>query len=190
MKRGDILDEAKQCVTVDRAATHGDAEKTFGRIAAVWSARLGINVTEPQVCILLADLKTSRAWGNPCHADNWIDIAGYAACGGEIATSQASPDKPEATPHDPGSCPDCGVHLAGDPIHAPHCSRASPDKPKTHDPEVCPDCGVGIGEYHELDCPRRASPGQAEAATASSCQCGAVYGAFHSPDCPRAGFKA
>jgi len=157
MKRGDILDEAKQCVTVDRAATHGDAEKTFGRIAAVWSARLGIKITEPQVCILLADLKTSRAWGNPCHADNWIDIAGYAACGGEIATSQASPDKPEATPHDPGSCPDCGV---------------------------------GIGEYHELDCPRRASPGQAEAATASSCQCGAVYGAFHSPDCPRAGFKA
>lgn len=91
MKRGDILDEAKQCVTVDRAATHGDAEKTFGRIAAVWSARLGVEITEAQVCILLADLKTCRAWGNPGHADNWIDLAGYAACGGEIATSQASP---------------------------------------------------------------------------------------------------
>lgn len=119
MKRGDILDEAKQCVTVDRAATHGDAEKTFGRIAAVWSARLGIKITEPQVCILLADLKTCRAWGNPGHADNWIDLAGYAACGGEIATSQASPDKPEAATA--SSC-QCGAVYGA--FHSPDCPRA------------------------------------------------------------------
>lgn len=119
MKRGDILDEAKQCVTVDRAATHGDAEKTFGRIAAVWSARLGVEITEAQVCILLADLKTCRAWGNPGHADNWIDLAGYAACGGEIATSQASPDKPEATPVLPCQCG--AVYGA---FHSPDCPRA------------------------------------------------------------------
>ena len=30
-------------------------------------------------------LKTVRAWGNPDHGDNWVDIAGYAACGGELA---------------------------------------------------------------------------------------------------------
>ena len=88
MKRSEILDTAKQYVTADRAATHGDAEKTFGRIAAVWSARLGVPITEAQVCILLADLKSCRAWGNPQHADNWVDLAGYAACGGEIATEQ------------------------------------------------------------------------------------------------------
>lgn len=85
MKRADILENAKQCVTVDRAATHGDAEKTFGRIASIWSARLGVTITEAQVCILLVDLKTCRAWGNPAHADNWVDIAGYAACGGELS---------------------------------------------------------------------------------------------------------
>ena len=34
---------------------------------------------------MLVDLKTVRAWGNPAHDDNWVDIAGYAACGGEIA---------------------------------------------------------------------------------------------------------
>ena len=44
-----------------------------------------IEVTPAQVCILLIDLKTCRAWGNPGHADNWIDVAGYAACGGEVA---------------------------------------------------------------------------------------------------------
>ena len=88
MNRSEILNTAKQYVTADRAATHGDADKTFGRIAAVWSARLGVPITEAQVCILLADLKSCRAWGNPQHADNWVDLAGYAACGGEIATEQ------------------------------------------------------------------------------------------------------
>jgi hypothetical protein len=86
MNRAQILDAANQCVTVDRAATHGAPKDTFARIGAVWSARLGVEVTPAQVCILLADLKTCRAWGNPGHADNWVDLAGYAACGGELAT--------------------------------------------------------------------------------------------------------
>jgi hypothetical protein len=49
VKRGDILEAATKAVTVDRAATHGDAERTFGRIAAVWSARIGVEITEAQV---------------------------------------------------------------------------------------------------------------------------------------------
>ena len=89
MNRSEILDTAKQAVTVDRAATHGAAEQTFSAIAAVWSARLGQSLTPAQVAILLSDLKTCRAWGNPAHADNWVDLAGYAACGGEIATAQS-----------------------------------------------------------------------------------------------------
>lgn len=89
MNRAEILDAAIQCVTRDRAATHGDAENTFGRIAAIWSARTGVTITPAQVCIMLVDLKTCRAWGNPAHADNWVDMAGYAACGGEIAAGAA-----------------------------------------------------------------------------------------------------
>lgn len=85
MTRAGVLDAARQAVTVDRAATHGAAEDTFGAIARVWSARLGVAITPAQVCILLADLKACRAWGNPGHADNWVDLAGYAACGGELA---------------------------------------------------------------------------------------------------------
>lgn len=86
MTRADILNTAIQCVTVDRDATHGAPENSFSAIASVWSARLGITLTSWQVCIMLADLKTCRAWGNPAHADNWVDLAGYAACGGELAT--------------------------------------------------------------------------------------------------------
>lgn len=89
MDRSEILDAAKQCVTVDRAATHGPVEDTFGRIAAVWSARLGVEITPPQVAILLGDMKSCRAWGNPGHMDNWIDNAGYQACGGEMAAREA-----------------------------------------------------------------------------------------------------
>ncbi len=83
--RAAILEAARQAVTVDRAATHGAVENTFGQIAALWSARLGQTITPAQVCIMLVDLKGARAWGNPVHDDNWVDIAGYAACGGELA---------------------------------------------------------------------------------------------------------
>lgn len=86
MNRATILDTAKQAVTKDRAATHGAPEDTFGRLARLWSARLGQTVTTAQVAIMLIDLKTARAWGNPSHMDNWVDMAGYAACGGELAS--------------------------------------------------------------------------------------------------------
>ena len=83
--RAEILSEAAQAITVDRAATHGDVERNFEMIAAIWSARLGVNLRPDQVAIMLIDLKTARAWGNPAHRDNWVDMAGYAACGAEVA---------------------------------------------------------------------------------------------------------
>jgi hypothetical protein len=85
MSRDDILREAAQAVTVDRAATHGDMEDNFSNIAQIWSVRLGKTVTAEQVAIMMVDIKTVRAWGNPGHMDNWVDMAGYAACGGEIS---------------------------------------------------------------------------------------------------------
>ncbi len=87
--RAAILAAATEAVTKDRAATHGDAESSFSVIAAVWSARLGVTVTPAQVALMMIDLKVTRAWGNPGHGDNWVDIAGYAACGGEIAGAAA-----------------------------------------------------------------------------------------------------
>ena len=100
MNRAEILHAAEHCVTVDRAATHGDAESSFATLGTIWSARVGVALRPDQVAIMLADLKTVRAWNNPGHADNWIDLAGYAACGGEIATGAALPD-PIPQPRDP-----------------------------------------------------------------------------------------
>ena len=85
LSRASILAAARDAVLRDRAATHGDVESSFAHLAAVWSARLGLTVTPAQVALMLVDLKVTRAWGNPSHGDNWVDIAGYAACGGEIA---------------------------------------------------------------------------------------------------------
>lgn len=89
MKRADILATASEYVTIDRATTHGDAEDNFRRIAELWNAYLGVDdITTIDVAVMLALLKVARIRSNPTHADNWIDIAGYAACGGEIATGE------------------------------------------------------------------------------------------------------
>lgn len=88
--REKILNIAQDYVSRDRANTHGSVERNFEHIAALWSAHLGITILPYQVALMLIDLKIARAWGNPTHVDNWIDIAGYAACGGEVS----NPPKP------------------------------------------------------------------------------------------------
>jgi len=37
------------------------------------------------VAAMMALMKLGRIAGNPAHMDSWIDLAGYSACGGEIA---------------------------------------------------------------------------------------------------------
>ena len=87
MNRSQILDTAKQIITKDRAATHGDAENSFDTIAKYWSVHLDIPITKEDVAVMMALLKAARIKTNPTHIDNWIDGIGYFACGGEIATS-------------------------------------------------------------------------------------------------------
>lgn len=89
--RARTLDTAKACVTKDRQATHGKPENTFAAIAAIWSAQLSavrgeeVTITAEEVAALLAGLKLARITQNPQHLDNWVDLAGYAACGAELA---------------------------------------------------------------------------------------------------------
>ena len=88
MNRADILDTAKDYVTKDRAATHGDAERNFGLIAAYWSAHLNRNIKPHDVAVMMTLLKLARARSNPKHTDNWIDGCGYLALGGEAAAEE------------------------------------------------------------------------------------------------------
>lgn len=95
MLRKDILAKAKECVTNDRQATYGTPENSFTRIANLWTSFLsayklpsGVALSAADVSVMLAMLKIARIANSPQHADNWIDLAGYAACGGEIATEE------------------------------------------------------------------------------------------------------
>lgn len=87
--RGLILDIARQIVCADRNDTYGSAEDNFGIIAELWKPYLkgrGIvadNLTSEDVAVLMIQLKVARISTGKFKLDNFIDICGYAACGGE-----------------------------------------------------------------------------------------------------------
>ena len=95
MTRADILDAAKACITVDRAATHGAAEENFAWIAGHWNWWLqdklepGASITPYDVAQMMVGFKQARAKGNPAFCDNAIDAVGYSALAGEIGAKQA-----------------------------------------------------------------------------------------------------
>ena len=84
--RGQVLDTAKEYVTKDRAADHGNMEDNFNTIAAYWSVHLGVTVDATDVAVMMTLLKAARIKSNPKHPDNWVDACGYMACGGEIVS--------------------------------------------------------------------------------------------------------
>lgn len=92
MNREEILDKAKACVCVDRENTYGKPEDNFATIANFWNKYLfakGILeefINSDDVAIMMALLKIARIATGKAKEDNYVDLAGYAACAGEIAT--------------------------------------------------------------------------------------------------------
>lgn len=90
--RSDILDMAKRCVCGDREQDYGSPEANFERIGFLWSIYLSgnlHNLLKPEdVAAMLALLKIARIASGHAKADNWVDLAGYAACGGELQGRQ------------------------------------------------------------------------------------------------------
>jgi len=84
--RMDILGRAAHIVTQDRNVAYGSPEQSFERIAAMWGAYLGMDaLLAADVAAMLALMKIARIATNPLHEDSWIDLAGYAACGADVA---------------------------------------------------------------------------------------------------------
>ena len=94
MNRSDIINEADDAITKDRAATHGDAEDSFTDIATLWNwwiRKRGANLLSAFDVAMMMDLfKTVRAANNPSHTDNYIDKVGYTAIAGEIIGNDES----------------------------------------------------------------------------------------------------
>lgn len=85
MKKDEILDVAKNLVCGERAKQYAPPKKNFRRIAAIWSEILGTAITPAQVALCMAGVKITRLIENEEHIDSWVDLAGYAACGGEVS---------------------------------------------------------------------------------------------------------
>ena len=81
--RSEIIMKAEDLINGDRHSTYGDARESFSSIAKLWSVYLGVDVTAEQVAAMMVLMKVSRQ-RNSKHVDNWVDIIGYAALGGEI----------------------------------------------------------------------------------------------------------
>ena len=86
--RDNILDIAKEYVTKDRAADHGDMQDNFQRIADYWNTHLGLisYIKDTDVAVMMSLLKVARIHSNIKNPDNWIDACGYMSCGGELAS--------------------------------------------------------------------------------------------------------
>lgn len=85
MNRVDIISHAQALINGDRAEAYGDASASFGRIAGMWSAYLGVEIAPEDAAAMMVLLKMSRVRGR-ASMDDWIDAVGYAALGGELAS--------------------------------------------------------------------------------------------------------
>lgn len=99
MNRPEILEAARVCVCGERERDYGSPEDNFETIGLLWGVYLraahpelarvmAINhITPKDVATMMALLKVARiATGSS--PDSFVDLAGYAACAGEIAAKQ------------------------------------------------------------------------------------------------------
>lgn len=97
MQRGQVLQLASAAVA-ERDTKYGSPAENFNRIACRWRShllnRFGIVVELDaiSVAMMLADMKLARLEADPTHSDSWVDLGGYAACGGEVARAGEGED--------------------------------------------------------------------------------------------------
>jgi len=92
MKRAEILDKAKEMVTGQREQDYGSPEDNFNIIAEYWmtyldavfKARDTVELTADDVANMMCLFKLARITTGTGTADSYINLAGYAACGGEL----------------------------------------------------------------------------------------------------------
>ena len=97
-KRKEILACAENLVCEERDRQYGNPKDNFEEIGMFWGTYLWhkYNLGNPQnavgknfisaedVSAMMVLLKVARICTGKSKEDNWIDIAGYAACGAEI----------------------------------------------------------------------------------------------------------
>ena len=92
MTRKELLDKTAEIVCKDRDSQYGKPENNFGVIAKLWSVYIGAPVSAKDVAMMMALLKIARIKSGKHKDDNYIDLAGYAACGCEIGEESEGRD--------------------------------------------------------------------------------------------------
>ena len=92
MNRKECLTLALDIVSKDRQNDYGTPESNFGTIAQYWTTYLRkycktINIFPHDVAAMMCLLKIARIATSPMKEDNWVDLAGYAANGIEVANN-------------------------------------------------------------------------------------------------------
>ena len=102
MTRDEFLEQARICVCGEREQDYGSTEDNFETVGLLWTIYLraahpgireylksNIGLSRKDVAMMMSLLKIARAavGDNP---DNFVDLAGYAACAGEIVTNTAA----------------------------------------------------------------------------------------------------
>lgn len=97
--RAQILHEAAQLITGDRNVTYGSPTQNFTNISHLWNARFGHMLREGEkftaadVADAMILVKVARNIADQ-KRDNWLDIAGYAACGYETTLEPKNSEGP------------------------------------------------------------------------------------------------
>ena len=89
VERKTILETAKRYVCNDRNNQYGAPEDSFKAIADLWAGYLGTEISAKDVAAMMVLFKMARVRTGAGKSDNWIDAAGYCACGGEIEHKEA-----------------------------------------------------------------------------------------------------
>ena len=99
MKALEALERAISLVTGRRAQDYGDAEASFQRIADGWNIIVRSadgDLTAAHVALMMDWMKSARLLQSINHADSWVDKAGYAALGAQLALRE--PERPPTAP--------------------------------------------------------------------------------------------
>ena len=92
MTRTEILEMANNCITGKREQDYGSPESNFKLIANFWSLYKGVDFSSVDVSMMMALLKIARICNGGGSGDSFVDLAGYAACGGELFSQKVNID--------------------------------------------------------------------------------------------------
>ena len=91
LSAGEIIEKARQIVEGARQKTHGDKERNFQNIVDYWNVYLKqrynakFTLTPLDQAMMMCLLKIARGGYGDFNLDDYVDLAGYAGCAGEVA---------------------------------------------------------------------------------------------------------